>query len=229
MPTGISRSARSSRSSGASSSRSIGLPELAESGLVDGEEGRRTIAAVEAVLRTRTRAQWARGARRARRVRRARAATSAKRSSIPRCAAATCDSSRRRTTHRADRFPDPPHRHAGGYRRRAPGYGEHTDEVLAEAGYDTERRSPRCAQRGRSRERAGAGSRDMRLARRAARKPASASSPPRPRCSRDRGFTARRSPTSPSRPASPMGSSTTTFTTRRTSSPRSSRSAGRST
>ena len=49
----------------------IGLPELAGSGLVDGEEGQRTVAAVQAVLRTRTRAQWARDARRTRRVRRA--------------------------------------------------------------------------------------------------------------------------------------------------------------
>ena len=36
----------------------IGLPELARNGLVDGEEGLRTMAAVEAVLRTRTRAEW---------------------------------------------------------------------------------------------------------------------------------------------------------------------------
>jgi alpha-methylacyl-CoA racemase len=116
----------------------VGLPELAESGLVDGEEGQRTIAAVQALLRTRTRAQWeevlaghdvcvepvldigetfehpqvrSRGMR--------------------------LDAGDGRPTAQTGfpiRLTDSPAR----YRRAAPGYGEHTDEVLTEAGYGTE-------------------------------------------------------------------------------------------
>jgi alpha-methylacyl-CoA racemase len=113
----------------------IGLPELAGSGLVDGEEGQRTVAAVEAVLRTRTRSQWeaalaghdvcveplldlgetfehpqvlSRGMR--------------------------VDAGDGRPTAQTGfpiRLMDSP----AGYRRAAPGYGEHTEEVLSEAGY----------------------------------------------------------------------------------------------
>ena len=80
-----------------------------------------------------------RGARRTRRVRRAgarhRRNVRASPGAQPRHAARR----RRRQTHRADRISDPPH---ADRRRpsvaRAPGYGEHTDEVLAEAGYDAE-------------------------------------------------------------------------------------------
>jgi len=116
----------------------VGLPELAESGLVDGEEGQKTIAAVQALLRTRTRAQWeevlaghdvcvepvldigetfehpqvrSRGMR--------------------------LDAGDGRPTAQTGfpiRLTDSPAR----YRRAAPRYGEHTDEVLTEAGYGTE-------------------------------------------------------------------------------------------
>ena len=116
----------------------IGLPELAESGLIDGEEGQRTVAAVQALLRTRTRAQWeevlaghdvcvepvldigetfehpqvrSRGMR--------------------------LDAGDGRPTAQTGfpiRLTDSPAR----YRGAAPRYGEHTDEVLTEAGYGTE-------------------------------------------------------------------------------------------
>ena len=116
----------------------VGLPELAEGGLVDGEEGQKTIAAVQALLRTRTRAQWeevlaghdvcvepvldigetfehpqvrSRGMR--------------------------LDAGDGRPTAQTGfpiRLTDSPAR----YRGAAPRYGEHTDEVLTEAGYGTE-------------------------------------------------------------------------------------------
>jgi alpha-methylacyl-CoA racemase len=115
----------------------IGLGELAPSGLVDGDEGQRAIAAVETVLRTRTRAQWAETLAghdvcvepvlsvdetfehpqvRSRRMR--------------------LDAGDGRPTAQTG-FPIQLADSPADYRRRAPGYGEHTDEVLAEAGYDS--------------------------------------------------------------------------------------------
>jgi len=116
----------------------VGLPELAESGLVDGEEGQKTIAAVQARLRTRTRAQWEQ-------------VLAGHDVCVEpvldigetfehpqvRSRGMCLDAGDGRPTAQTGfpiRLTDSPAR----YRRAAPGYGEHTDEVLTEAGYGTE-------------------------------------------------------------------------------------------
>jgi crotonobetainyl-CoA:carnitine CoA-transferase CaiB-like acyl-CoA transferase len=116
----------------------IGLPELAESGLADGEQAQRTVAAVQATLLTRTRAQWAE--------------TLAGHDVCVepvldigetfehpqvRSRGMRLDAGEGRPTAQTGfpiRLGDSP----AAYRRAAPRYGEHSDEVLAEAGYGTE-------------------------------------------------------------------------------------------
>ncbi|MBV9100906.1 MAG: CoA transferase [Candidatus Dormibacteraeota bacterium] len=114
----------------------IGLPHLAESGLAQGDEGRRVSEEVEAVLRTRTRAEW---------------------SDVLAGRDVCCEPlltvdetfANEQVLHRGMRLeageagPTPqcgaPIRmsaSAFAVRRRAPGYGEHTREVLRDAGYD---------------------------------------------------------------------------------------------
>jgi alpha-methylacyl-CoA racemase len=114
----------------------LGVPELAGSGLVDGEEGRRTVEAVEAVLRTRTRAEWQEAL-----------------TGHDVCVEPVLDVSEtfehpqvRSRGMRLDAGDGRPTAQTGfpirlmgspaGFRRAAPGYGEHTEEVLTEAGYD---------------------------------------------------------------------------------------------
>ena len=114
----------------------LGLPELADSGLVDGDEGRRTIASVQAVLVTRTRAQWEE----------ALAGHDVCVEPVLDLAATFEHPQVRSRGMRLDAGDGRPTAQTGfpirlgdtpaGYRRAAPRYGEHTEEVLTEAGYD---------------------------------------------------------------------------------------------
>ena len=113
----------------------IGVPEVADRGFAEGEEGARIVAAVEAVLVTKTRAQW-----------------KAELADLDVCVEPVLDMSEafehpqvRSRGMRLDAGEGRPTAQVGfpirlsgspaTFRRGAPGYGEHTDEVLAEAGY----------------------------------------------------------------------------------------------
>ncbi len=119
----------------------IGVPELAGQGFAEAAEGERTVTAVEAVLRTRTRAQWADAL-----------------AGHDVCVEPVLDlegtfehSQVRSRGMRLDAGDGRPTAQTGfpirllgspaSYQRAAPGYGEHTDEVLAAAGYGVDERA----------------------------------------------------------------------------------------
>jgi crotonobetainyl-CoA:carnitine CoA-transferase CaiB-like acyl-CoA transferase len=116
----------------------IGVPEMAEHGFAEGAEGERTVATVQAVLLTRTRSQW-------------REALDGLDVCIEpvlaldetfehpqvRSREMRLDAGDGRPTAQTG-FPIRLTGSPATFRRGAPGYGEQTDEVLAEAGYDTD-------------------------------------------------------------------------------------------
>ena len=116
----------------------IGVPEVAAEGFAEDAEGERTVAVVQAVLLGRTRAQWQEAL-----------------TGLEVCVEPVLDIAEtfehpqvRSRGMRLDTGPGRPTAQTGfpirlmgspaTFRRGAPGYGEHTDEVLAAAGYQTD-------------------------------------------------------------------------------------------
>lgn len=137
-PTGFFQLERSSRSFWQAFVEAIGVPEVAAEGFAEDAEGERTVAVVQAVLLGRTRAQWQEAL-----------------TGLEVCVEPVLDIAEtfehpqvRSRGMRLDTGPGRPTAQTGfpirlmgspaTFRRGAPGYGEHTDEVLAAAGYQTD-------------------------------------------------------------------------------------------
>jgi alpha-methylacyl-CoA racemase len=113
----------------------IGLPELAEHGLAEGDEGQRTVATLRNVLLQRTRAQWAE-ALAGHDVCVEPVLDVAETFEHPQVVSRgmRLDAGGGRPTAQTG-FPIRLDGSPASFRRPAPGYGEHTDEVLTDAGY----------------------------------------------------------------------------------------------
>ena len=113
----------------------IGVPEFSDLGFAEGADAVRTVAAVEAVLLTRTRSEWE-GALAGGDVCVEPLLNLAETFEHPqvRSRGMQLDAGEGRPTAQTG-FPIRLMETPAGYRRPAPGYGEHTDEVLAEAGF----------------------------------------------------------------------------------------------